>query len=184
MNLSPQTELPDLITQSIRSHRSRFTVLGIVLIVLGGLAILFPLVSSIAVKLMLGWFFLVVGASMLFAAFQMRDWRSAIWAGLIGVLHLIAGVYLAFFPLTGLIGLTFFVGFVFLAQGGGEAVMAWQHRPREGWVWLALSAVASLLLGLMLIAGLPGTALWALGLFLGINLISSGVSFVALARMP
>ena len=45
-------------------------------------------------------------------------------------------------------------------------------------------AVASFLLGGMLIAGLPGTALWALGLFLGINLISSGLSFVALAKMP
>lgn len=184
MSLSPQSKNPDPLTQTIRSHRRRFTVLGMVLIGLGCLAILFPLLSSIAVKLMLGWFFLLVGASLLFAAFQMRDWRSAVWAGLIGVLHLAAGVYLTFFPLTGLIGLTFFVGLVFLAQGAGEAVMAWQHRPRDGWVWLGVSAAASLLLGVMLIAGLPGTALWALGLFLGVNLISSGASFVALARMP
>jgi uncharacterized membrane protein HdeD (DUF308 family) len=184
MTLPPQTELPDQMTQIIRSHRSRFTWLGIGLLVLGVLAILFPLLSSIALKLMLGWFFLIVGAGALFAAFQMRDWGSALWAGLIGLLHLAAGVYLAFFPLTGLIGLTLFVGLVFLAQGAGEAVMAWQHRPRDGWIWLGVSAVASFLLGVMLIAGLPGTALWALGLFLGINLISSGLSFVALARMP
>lgn len=184
MSLPPQSELPDQLTQIVRSHRDRFTWLGIALVLLGMLAILFPLLSSIAVKLMLGWFFLVVGAALLFAAFQMRDWGSAALAGLIGVLHLAAGVYLAFFALTGLIGLTLFVGLVFLAQGVVEGAMALQHRPRDGWLWLGVSAAASILLGGMLITGLPGTALWALGLFLGINLISSGVSFVALARMP
>jgi uncharacterized membrane protein HdeD (DUF308 family) len=71
---------------------------------------------------------------------------------------------------------------VFLMQGAAEAAIAWQYRPRAGWVWLGISAAASVALGVILIAGLPETALWALGMFLGINLISSGVSFVALAR--
>ena len=180
--LNDRTDFTDQMTQTVRQHRTRFTVLGVGLVILGCLAIVFPLLSSIAVKLMIGWFFLMTGAAVLFAAFQMRDWQSAIWAGLIGVLQLAAGVYLAFFPLTGLIGLTFFIGLVFLIQGSAEAAIAWQYRPRSGWVWLALSAVASVALGVLLIAGLPQTALWALGLFLGINLVSSGASFVALAR--
>lgn len=174
--------LNDQMTQTVRAHRTRFTVLGIGLIVLGFLAIVFPLLSSIAVKLVIGWFFLMTGAAVLFSAFQLRQWQSALWAGLIGVLQLAAGVYLAFFPLTGLIGLTFFTGLVFLMQGAAEAAIAWQYRPRSGWIWLGFSAVASVGLGVILIAGLPETALWALGIFLGINLISSGASFVALAR--
>ena len=176
-------EMSDQMLQSVRQHRTGFTVLGIVLLVLGVLAIGFPLVSSIAVKLVVGWFFLLTGISVLYSAFQMRQWRSAIWAGLIGVLQLAAGIYLTMFPLTGLIGLTFLTGLVFLAQGVAEAAMAWQYRPRSGWVWLAASAAASGLLGVILIAGLPETALWALGMFLGLNLISSGVSFLALSRV-
>ena len=181
-SLSDLNDINDMMSQYVRRHRTRFTVLGVGLVVLGVLAILFPLLSSIAVKVAIGWFFLISGATVLFSAFQLSQWKSAIWAGVIGVLQLSAGMYLAFFPLTGLIGLTFFVGFVFLIQGAAEAAIAWQYRPRAGWVWLGFSAAASVALGMILIAGLPETALWALGMFLGINLISSGVSFVALAR--
>lgn len=184
MTMPLHTDYVDPVTQAVRAHRQRFTVLGVVLVILGILAIMFPLLGSIVAKQLIGWFLLLTGASVLFAAFQMRDWQSATLTGLIGVLQLVAGVYLAFFAFTGLIGLTLFLGVVFLFQGAAEATMAWQHRPRDGWVWLALSALASVLLGVLLITGLPGTAIWAPGLFLGINLISSGVSFVALARMP
>lgn len=180
--MSDLSEINDRMTQVVRQHRTRFTVLGAALIVLGILSILFPLLSSIAVKIAIGWFLLLSGATMLYAAFQLIQWKSALWTGIIGALQLAAGVYLAFFPLTGLVGLTFFIGLIFLFQGTAEAAMAWQYRPRAGWLWLALSAVASLALGVLLIAGLPQTALWALGMLLGINLISSGASFVALAR--
>lgn len=185
MSMPPMPDLSDIsdrMTQIVRQHRTRFSVLGAALIVLGVLSILFPLLSSIAVKIAIGWFFLLSGAAMLYTAFQLSEWSSALWTGAIGLLQIVAGVYLAFFPLTGLIGLTFFIGLVFLIQGAAEAVIAWQYRPRAGWFWLALSAVASLALGVLLIAGLPETALWALGMFLGVNLISSGASFVALAR--
>ncbi len=179
---TPLTPDSDNRDQIVRAHRGRFTVLGIILIVLGLLAILFPLIASIAAKTMVGWFFLFTGAAVLFNAFQARDWSSALWSGAVGVLHLAVGVYLAFFPLTGLVGLTLLVGIMFLVQGGFEAAIALQHRPRRGWVWLAFSGVASVILGVLLIAGLPGTALWALGLLLGLNFLTSGMSFIALAR--
>ncbi len=172
----------DRLNDIIRAHSRRFTILGIILICLGFLAILFPLIASIAAKTMVGWLFLLTGAAVLYNAFQARDWSSALWSGAIGVLHLAVGVYLAFFPLTGLVGLTLLVGLLFLVQGGFEAAIAINHRPRRGWVWLAISGAASFILGLLLIAGLPGTALWALGLLLGLNFVSSGVSFIALAR--
>jgi len=164
-------------------HRRKFMGLGLVLIILGLLAVLFPLVASIAVKVMLGWLFLLTGAAVLSLAFAARDWQSALPAALIGVLQLSAGVYLAFFPLTGLVGLTLFLGLMFLLQGMVEAVIAAQHRPRAGWVWLGLSGMASVLVGGLLIAGLPETATWALGLLIGVNLLTSGISFLALSRV-
>lgn len=177
-----QDQIPDSVLDSIRAHRQRFTWLGVALVVLGILAILFPLVASIAAKVLVGWFFLMVGAATLYHAFQTRGWQSTLWSALIGVLNLAVGVYLAFFPLTGLIGLTFLAGIMFLVQGALEETIAFQHRPRTGWLWLAFSGLASLILGVLLIAGLPGTALWAIGMLVGLNALSSGVSFIALAR--
>lgn len=172
---------PEVIA-AVRKFRRQFRTTGIVLIVLGVLAILFPLVFSIAAKVLLGWVFLLTGAAMLYHAFQAKAWESAIWSGLIAVLHVTLGVYLAFFALNGLVGLTFLLGVVFLIQGAVEAMIALQHRNKAGWRWLALNGAVTLLLGALLIAGLPGTALWALGLFLGINFLASGIAFVALAR--
>lgn len=178
--------LPGDMIDTLRENAGRFRWLGIALIVVGVLAILFPVFASIAAKVMIGWFLLLTGALVLWHAFQARDWSGAIWSGLIGLLHLAAGVYLAFFPLTGLIGLTVLMAILFALQGGVELGLAWQHRPghgREGpgWAWMGISGLVSLGLAILLLMGLPGTALWALGLLLGINFLSSGISFVALA---
>lgn len=180
-------ELPSDLRKAIRENASRFRWLGIVLMVLGGLAILFPLFASIAIKVMLGWFFLLTGAAVLWHAFQARSWSPALLSGLIGVLHLALGVYLAFFPLTGLLGLTVLLSVVLLLQGAIELSLSWQHRPGHGmdgpgWAWMGVSGAISILLGVLIMAGLPGTALWALGLLVGINFLSSGLSFVMLAR--
>ena len=176
-------KLPEDLLDHVRRHQSRFLWLGIGLIVLGILAVLFPLLASIAAKVMIGWFLLITGGIVLWHAFQARVWQGALLSGLIGVLHLAAGVYLAFFPLTGLIGLTLLTGVLFGLQGGIEVSMGLSHRPAPRWGWMVFSGVASLAMAVLLIAGLPGTALWAIGLILGINFITSGFAFVALSRV-
>ncbi|RYG89338.1 HdeD family acid-resistance protein [Loktanella sp. IMCC34160] len=180
-DLPPEFKQSDLYA-AIKSGRDRFQRLGWILIGIGVLAILFPLVASIATKVLVGVVFLVAGGFTLHHAFWARDWGSAIWSGLSGFLQLAVGVYLAFFPLTGLVGLTFLVGLAFLVQGAMEMFIAFQHRPGKGWAWMGFSGLASLVLGAMLISGLPGTALWAIGLLMGLNALTTGISFVVLAR--
>ena len=160
----------------------RFGWLGWALIVTGVFCILFPLVASITAKVLIGWGLLIGGALTLWHAFQSREWGSAILSAIWGIVYLAIGVYLAFFPLTGLIGLTVLLGLVFIAQGVIEGVVALRHRGDRGWIWLTLSAVASAVLGILLIAGLPGTAIWGIGLMLGINLVSSGIAMLAVSR--
>ena len=138
--MTNQTDIID----AVRQCRDRFRQVGYVLIALGVLAILFPLVFSIAAKAVLGWVFMLTGAALLYHAFQAKGWPSAIWSGLIAVMHLALGVYLGFFALTGLVGLTALMGIVFLFQGAFEAVMAAQHRPQKGWGWLALNGAATI----------------------------------------
>jgi uncharacterized membrane protein HdeD (DUF308 family) len=158
-----------------------FLALGIVLIVAGLVAIAFPLFSTIAAKIMLGWLFLIGGVMMILHAFQAPGWQGFLWELLIGILYAVAGGYLAFFPLTGLLTLAILLAVLFIVEGIFEVIMALRVRPHEGWGFLLLSGLAALAVGVMIYMDLPGSAVWALGLLVGINLIFSGWSYVFLA---
>jgi uncharacterized membrane protein HdeD (DUF308 family) len=167
--------------KQIADHWGWFLALGILLVLAGVAAILFPLVSTIATKIALGWIFLVSGALLIIHAFSSQQWRGFIWGLLLGALYVIAGGWLAFFPFTGIITLTLILAALFLAEGVLEVIMAVRVRPHEGWGWLLLSGLVAIAVGAMIAAELPTSAIWAIGLLTGINLLSSGVSFVVLA---
>jgi uncharacterized membrane protein HdeD (DUF308 family) len=158
-----------------------FLALGIVLIVAGLAAIAFPLMGTIAAKIVLGWLFLIGGVMMILHAFQAPGWQGFLWELLIGILYAFAGAYLAFFPFTGLITLALVLSVLFIVEGIFEVIMAFRVRPHEGWFWLLLSGIAALAVGVLIALGLPGSATWALGLLVGINLLFSGWSYVFLA---
>jgi uncharacterized membrane protein HdeD (DUF308 family) len=167
--------------KQIADHWGWFLALGILLVLAGVAAILFPLVSTIATKIALGWIFLVSGALLIIHAFSSQQWRGFIWGLLLGVLYVIAGGWLAFFPFTGIITLTLILAALFLAEGVLEVIMAVRVRPHEGWGWLVLSGLIAIAVGVLIAAELPSSAVWAIGLLTGINLLSSGISFVLLA---
>jgi uncharacterized membrane protein HdeD (DUF308 family) len=158
-----------------------FLALGIVLIIAGLAGIAFPLASTIAAKILLGWLFLIGGMMMILHAFQVPSWQAFLWELLIGILYVVAGGYLAFFPLTGLLTLALVLVILFVVEGVFEIIMALRVRPHEGWVWLLLSGIAALLVGVLIAMDFPGSATWALGLLVGINLLFSGWSYVFLA---
>lgn len=158
-----------------------FLALGIVLIVIGFAAIVFPFISTIAAKIMLGWLFLIGGVFMIIHAFSAQRWQGFLWSLLIGILYLVAGGYLAFFPLTGLLTLAILLAILFVAEGVIEIIMAFRVRPHEGWGFLLLSGIAALAVGVIIALDLPGSATWALGLLVGINILFTGWSYVFLA---
>ena len=158
-----------------------FLALGLLLIVAGVAAIAFPLLSTIATKIALGWIFLVAGVVLVVHAFSIKGWRGFILGLLVGALYVVAGGWLAFFPFTGIITLTLLLAALFLAEGVLEVMMAMRVRPHQGWGWLLLSGLVAIAVGVMIAAGLPSSAVWAIGLLTGINLLSTGVSFVVLA---
>jgi uncharacterized membrane protein HdeD (DUF308 family) len=169
------------IRQQVAAHWGWFLALGLVLLLAGCAAIAFPLLSTVAVKIALGWVFLVGGIVMIVHAFSASRWRGLVWEALLGVLYVVAGAYLAFFPLTGIITLTILLAALFIVEGGLEISMALRVRPHEGWGWLLLSGLVAVAVGLLIAFGLPSSAAWAIGLLAGINLISTGWGFLFLA---
>jgi len=158
-----------------------FLALGLLLIVAGVAAIAFPLLSTVATKIALGWIFLIAGALIVVHAFSIRQWQGFLLGLLIGALYLVAGGWLAFTPFAGVVALTILLAVLFLAEGVLEVIMAVRVRPHAGWGWLLLSGLVAIAVGVLIAAELPSSAAWAIGLLTGINLLSSGVSFVALA---
>src|SRR4029453_4155315 len=152
------------IRQQVAAHWGWFLALGLVLILAGCAAISFPLLSTVAVKIALGWVFLVGGIVMIVHAFSASQGRGLAWEGLLGALYILAGAHLAFFPLTGIITLTILLAALFIVEGGLEISMALRVRPHEGWGWLLLSGLIAVAVGLLIAFGLPSSAAWAIGL--------------------
>jgi uncharacterized membrane protein HdeD (DUF308 family) len=167
--------------KAIADNWGWFLTIGIVLVLAGIAAIAFPLLSTIAAKIALGWIFLVSGVLLLVHAFSIQQWRGFLLGLLVGLLYVVAGGWLAFFPFAGIVTLTILLAALFLAEGVLEVVMAVRVRPHEGWVWLLLSGLVAVAVGVLIAYELPSSATWAIGLLAGLNLLSTGVSFVLLA---
>jgi uncharacterized membrane protein HdeD (DUF308 family) len=167
--------------QTVADNWGWFLTLGIVLVVAGIAAIMFPLVSTIAAKIALGWIFLAAGVVMIIHAFSIQKWGGFLMELLLGVLYLVAGGWLAFFPLTGIVTLTILLAALFLAEGVVEVIMGFRVRPHEGWGWLVFSGLIAVAVGLLIAAELPSSAVWAIGLLVGVNLLSTGISFIVVA---
>jgi uncharacterized membrane protein HdeD (DUF308 family) len=174
------SERSSSIQAAVSENRTWFIILGVLLIILGVAAISFPLLTTIAAKIFLGWLFLIGGIVQIVHAFSTRRWSEFFLDLLVGVLYLIAGGWLAFFPLTGIVTLTVLLAAMFIAQGVLEVGMAFRIRPHAGWVWMLIAGIAALAVGVLIIAHLPSSAAWAIGLLVGIALIMSGWAYLLL----
>jgi len=162
---------------TISENRTWFMALGIVLILLGFVALAFPFITTIAAKTFLGWLFMIGGIFQLVHAFSTQKWSGFFLNLLIGAIYILAGGWLAFFPLAGILTLTILLAIMFIFQGVLESSMAIRMRPLESWVWMLVAGIVAIVVGAMIILGLPSSAVWAIGLLVGINMISSGWAY-------
>jgi uncharacterized membrane protein HdeD (DUF308 family) len=157
--------------------------LGILSIVLGtiGLGMTFALTE--ASILFFGALLIVGGIFQLFHAFKCRGWKSMLWHVLIALLYVAAGIAMVNHPLMAAATLTWVLAWILIAVGFFRIIMAFQLRPTNGWYWPLLSGLISIALGAMIIAEWPMSGFWVIGLFVAIELIFNGWSylFVALA---
>ena len=123
------------------------------------------------------------GIAGLFATFWARQMPVFWWSLFSAALAVLAGGILLAKPEQGVLTLTIVVGAYFLAEGVVTIMYALEHRRElsDRWSWLLLSGVMDLLIAFIIVAGLPGSAEWAIGLLVGINLVLGGASLVGMA---
>ena len=163
-------------------HWVLMLVAGVLSVLAGLFAIFNPLAGSIAAVTIAGWGFLVLGVLELVAAFQAIGWGARLWAILLAVIAIIAGIQLLTDVLGGLFSLTFLLAVLFLASGIFKIIASFQTPGDLRWLVL-LSGVVSLILAFMILSSFPASAMTILGILLGVELLSNGVSLITLSMM-
>jgi uncharacterized membrane protein HdeD (DUF308 family) len=176
-------QLQRALAQSIREHWVLFLIEGIVLVVLGLLAIIIPPIATIAVTIFLGWLFLISGVVGLVTTFWARHAPGFWWSLLSAVLAIAAGIVLLAWPISGAVSLTLLLIVFFTIEGVLSIMYALEHKKELSgrWGWMLTSGIIDLVLAAIILAGLPGTAAWALGLLVGINMLFGGTAMIAMA---
>ena len=170
-------------TAALREHWVLFLVEGVVLLVLGATAVVLPPIATLAVTILFGWLFLVSGIVGLVTTFWMRHAPGFWWSLLSAALGIIVGAMLLASPVTGALSLTLVLIAFFLIEGAVTIMFALDHRRELSgrWGWMLTSGIIDLVLAMMIFAGLPSTAAWAVGLLVGINMIFGGAALIAMA---
>jgi uncharacterized membrane protein HdeD (DUF308 family) len=171
------------VTTSLHDHWVLFLIEGIVLVILGMAAIVIPPIATLAVEILFGWLLLISGIVGLVTTFWMRPATGFWWSLVSAIIGMLAGVVLLLWPLNGILSLTFVLIAFFVIEGFASIMFALEHkRELSGrWGWMLTSGVVDLILAGVILAGLPGSAAWALGLLLGFNMIFGGVALIGMA---
>jgi uncharacterized membrane protein HdeD (DUF308 family) len=164
-------------------HWVLFLVEGVVLVVLGATAVVIPPLATLAVTILFGWLFLVSGIMGLISTFWLRQAPGFWWALISAVLGIAVGVMLLAAPIRGALSLTYVLVAFFIIEGVASIMFALDHKRQLSGRWglMLVSGIVDLLLGAMILAGLPSTAAWAIGLLVGINMVFGGVALAAMA---
>ena len=164
----------------LRAKWGWIVALGVVYVVAGFIALGSIVTATVASVFIVGIMMIIAGAAELVNAFQIKTWgKFLVWA-LLGVLYIVAGFVTFENPLFAAVLLTLILGASLVASGVVRLFLAFNMKRETPWIWVALSAVITLLLGVLILARWPVNSVYILGLFLGIDLIMAGAGWIGL----
>ncbi|MEQ8790742.1 MAG: HdeD family acid-resistance protein [Pirellulaceae bacterium] len=171
-------DLPGM--KSLRANWGWFLALGILLMVLGAVAFSAAFATSVVAAVLFGAMLLVGGISQIIHAVFARKWWGSVIQLAVGILYLVFGWLIIKHPFAGLEAITMIIAAFLLASGVLRMALAIQSRG-ESWFWMALSGVINVLLGLIIWDQLPESSLVVLGLFIGLEMIFNGASWIMIS---
>lgn len=164
----------------LRAKWGWIVALGVVYVIVGFIALGSIVTATVASVFIVGVMMIIAGVAELISAFQIKTWgKFLVWA-LLGVLYIIAGFVTFENPLFAAVLLTLLLGASLVASGIVRIFLAFNMKAEMPWIWVALSGVITLLLGLIILARWPVNSVYILGLFLGIDLIMAGAGWIGL----
>jgi uncharacterized membrane protein HdeD (DUF308 family) len=178
-----KSEVSATVTRSMHDYWGLFLAEGIVVSVLGFAAIIVPPIAGLFATVVFGWLFLIAGIMGLVTTLRAREAPGFGWSLLSALVAVIAGGILLWNPLQGLVTLTYVLTAFFIADGILVVILAIAHRRELSgkWEWMMVNGIIDLILAGIIIAGFPGTLVWAFGLLVGIDMLFAGGSLIAMA---
>lgn len=167
--------------EEAKKHAAWSIFMGALTAALGAFLIIYPLAAAKITTVLLGWVLIFVGiAQFVFALHSQKP--GSFFPKLIGAaLFGITGAALAFSQMKGIEALTGLLGTLLLVQAGLATVTASQIRPVAGWGWFLVDAIASLVLGMLILVKWPSSSLWAIGTLVGISVVVGGITRIMIA---
>lgn len=163
----------------MRNRWGWFVALGVVMIVAGVIALSSLLLATVASVLVVGSMMIVSGVFEVIHGIQMKRWgRFFLWIA-IGILYVAAGLFAVLNPLFASAVLTLLLGGFLVFAGLVRVFLGMNMRANTPWVWVVASGVITLLLGAIIVLRWPVSSLYTLGIFLGIDLIFAGISWLS-----
>lgn len=166
--------------EQFKKYANWLLIFGIILIVLGSAAIYFAYASTIFTIVYLGIMLLTLGIFEIIHSFYLKKTNLFFLHMLLGILYILGGGYIALYPVINAITLTLLFALFFIISGIFKLIYAiTQSVPHP--VWLGINGALSLLLGILIWQEWPVSGLWVIGVFMGIDAIFTGWSWVMLA---
>ena len=163
----------------LRDRWGWFVALGILMVIAGFIALMSVFMATVVSVLLVGIMMIASGIVEIVHGFRMRSWgRFFLWV-LIGILYVVAGLMAVWNPLLASAALTLVLGVFLIFAGVARIFLAMQMRSAAPWGWVLASGIITLLLGAMIILHWPVSSLYALGIFLGVDLVVAGSSWLS-----
>lgn len=167
-------------SEPLRAKSGWIVALGVVYLIAGIVALSSIAFATAVTVLFVGIMMIVAGVAEVFHAFRMRPWsKSLLWI-LLGALYIVAGVLVFENPLLTAKFLTLLVGFFLVATGITKIFLAFSMKAGTPWLLVVVSGVITILVGAVIIAAWPVSSLVVLGAFLAVDLITSGIGWIAI----
>lgn len=174
--------MPDPTPAAVARRASTWSIIwGVLLIVLGFLAIGSPMFTAVVVSVVMAWLIMFAGAVHVVLAFHAHGAGSFIWKLLVGLAYLFLGAYLITHPLLGIASLTLVLAVLFLVEGVLDIVLYFKLRPLRGSAWELIDGIVTVLLGLLIYVHWPSSSVWAIGTLVGVSMIMSGIAGLMLS---
>ena len=167
-------------TAPLRAKWGWIVALGAVYLIAGFIALGSVAMATVASVFVVGVMMIVAGVAEVFSAFQIKSWGKFLLWVLLGLLYVVAGFVTFQNPLLAAVLLTLVLGASLVASGIMRIILAFSMKREAPWIWVALSGAITVLLGVLILARWPVSSLYILGLFLGIDLIMAGASWIGI----
>jgi uncharacterized membrane protein HdeD (DUF308 family) len=181
MTSASHTEIPDRSdVRQLRAKSGWIIALGVVYVVAGFVALGSVALATVATVFFVGIMMVIAGVAEVVNAFQIKTWGNFLLWLVLGVLYIVAGFITFENPLLAAATLTLLLGIALLASGIMRIVLAFSMKEATPWIWVLISWIITLSLGLVILVHWPVSSLYILGLFLGIDLVLAGASWIGI----